>query len=128
MNFDSSRVGQMYANWVRAAIVEDNCDLNLTYDDGQICGFYTFRLPLRRGADQNIGLAMAVLSAVDVGHQRKGVFASLQQAGCSWLKENGAKIVEVKTVLPNYPVNRICNKMGSKVVMTYHTFHWRRGR
>lgn len=125
-HFDAALVGKMYAKWTTAAILNNDCDANMVFDDGKIAGFYTFRLPHHRGADAKIGLAMAVLSAVDPDQARKGVFGSLQQAGCQWLKENGAKIVEVKTVLPNKPVNRVCQKMNSNVVFTYHTFHWAR--
>lgn len=125
-NFDPAKVGDMYATWVRAAVVDDDCDANLVYDDGEMAGFYTFRLPKRRGADEAIGLAMAVLSAVHPDHHKKGVFSSLQHAGCLWLKEQGAKAVEVKTVLPNFPVNRVCQKMNGKVELCYHTFHWMR--
>lgn len=124
--FDPLRVGQMYGRWASNAILLNDCDANLVFDDGEISGFYTFRLPSRRGADSEIGLAMAVLSAVDPNAQKKGVFSSLQKAGCLWLKKEGAKFVEVKTVLPNYPVNRVSQKMGARVAMTYHTFHWTR--
>lgn len=123
-NFKPELVGKMYANWTRAAILNQDCDANLVFDDGKICGFYTFRLPHHRGADAEIGLAMAVLSAVDPNQARKGIFGSLQLGGCLWLKQHGAKIVEVKTVLPNKPVNRVCRKMNANVVFTYHTFHW----
>lgn len=122
-NFNPELVGKMYAKWTRAAILNQDCDANLVFDDGEISGFYTFRLPHHRGADAEIGLAMAVLSAVDPKHSKRGVFSSLQEAGCQWLKEHGAKLVEVKTVLPNKPVNRVCQKMNGKVVFTYHTFH-----
>lgn len=125
-HFDPGLVGKMYAKWTQAAILNGDCDANMVFDDGKICGFYTFRLPHHRGADASIGLSMAVLSAVDPEQARKGVFGSLQQAGCQWLKERGAKLVEVKTVLPNKPVNRVCQKMNSNVVSTYHTFHWTR--
>ncbi|MCC6979118.1 MAG: hypothetical protein IT343_12410 [Candidatus Melainabacteria bacterium] len=120
---DPALVGKMYAGWARSAVINKDCDVNLVFDNGELAGFYTFRMPKRNGVEVKIGLAMGTLGAVAPERMRKGVFSALQHAGCVWLKNKGAKMLEVKTVLPNIAVNLAAQKMGGKLAVTYHTFH-----
>jgi ribosomal protein S18 acetylase RimI-like enzyme len=122
--FDNETVGKTYASWVGRAMLEGDIDLVLVYDDGDVSGFMTFRLPPRHETKFGLSIGRAVLSAVDPSKHGNGIYRKLLVAGCRWLHERDVKFIEGKTQLSNQPAIRVWQSLGSRLALAYHTFHW----
>ena len=121
--FQPERVGNLYSTWVTAAIVDKRADLTLVYEEADVCGFMTFKLPSPAEKASGLNLGKAVLSAVHPAMHRNGIYRKLLLSGFKWLKENGVDYVEGKTQLSTVPVIRAWQKLGAELRIVYHTFH-----
>jgi GNAT superfamily N-acetyltransferase len=123
--FAGHAVGELYGHWISAAVAAGD-GLVLVYDDGQAQGFMSFALPDPLAIEYGLPMGRAILSSVDPGFQKRGIYRALLLAGCHWLREHGATLVEGRTQLSNAPVLSVWQRLGSTLAMAYHTYHWSR--
>ncbi|MBA3992068.1 MAG: hypothetical protein C0469_00980 [Cyanobacteria bacterium DS2.3.42] len=122
--FASEAVGNLYASWLRAAILELQADRCFVFDDGEISGFMTFKLPIDLENEVGYSMGKAVLSGVLPERQGLGIYRRLLLAGARWLKSQGVEKMEGKTQITTVPAIRAWQKIGASLNITYHTFHW----
>jgi GNAT superfamily N-acetyltransferase len=123
--FAGGAVGDLYGHWISAAVASGE-GLVLVYDDGQAQGFMSFAVPDPLAIQCGLPLGRAILSSVDPRSQKRGIYRLLLLAGCRWLREQGASLVEGRTQLSNTPVLSVWQRLGGTLAMAYHTYHWSR--
>jgi GNAT superfamily N-acetyltransferase len=122
--FSKDSVGRIYAEWFTQAVVEKDEDLVLVYDDGQLSGFMTWRLPPSHESRFGMSLGRAVLSAVDPARHGQGIYRRLLLTGARWMQQQGVKFIEGKMHLSNHAPINSWQRLSPRLAITYNTFHW----
>src|SRR5262249_54238789 len=100
--FDNKVVGMTYGQWVSKAVLEGDSDSVLVFDDGNIAGFFSLRLPPEHEAKYGLNIGRPLLIAVDQEYHGRGVYRRLAMAAAKWFRDRGVKMVEAKFHLSNH--------------------------
>jgi len=113
---------EMYQAWATKSVSGELADATLVYKDAEdLKGFITISKPSKFDSDNGMKLFSIPLNAVDVRHHNKGVYQSLVSEAIKRAALMGAEWLEIRTQLSNQAVHRVWQKMGAKLVLSYHT-------
>jgi ribosomal protein S18 acetylase RimI-like enzyme len=95
-----------------------NGDLSIlvTEEDGNAVGYIVVWIDRERSAVFGFSWGIIISLAVDPDYHGRGIGSSLIAAGLDWLKEKGAKYVEVLTDQNNIAAIRAYEKNGFRVI------------
>jgi ribosomal protein S18 acetylase RimI-like enzyme len=122
--FDNDVAGRTYGNWFTRAVLERDADLVLVFDDGNLAGFLTLRLPPERETKYGVSIGRFVLAAVDPEHHGKGIYRRLIKTGLKWMQDRDVRFAEGKMHLSNHGPINVWQSFQARLALTYHTFHW----
>ncbi len=122
--FARETAGATYADWFTRATLEKEADIVLVFDDGELSGFMTWRLPPSHEKKFGMSLGRAILSAVDPSRHGQGIYQRLLLSGAHWMRQKGVKLIEGKMHLSNHKSLNGWRQLKPRLVLTYHTFHW----
>lgn len=121
--FEPDAVGKLYSSWIEGAVLRNQADKVFVFDDGQVSGYMTFKLPSAVENEVGLKLGKAVLSGVSPERHGLGIYKRLLCAGVAWLRANAVESIEGKTQITTIPAIRAWQKQG-RLNVVYHTFHW----
>lgn len=120
--FSQQDSDRLYTEWARNSCLGYADNVFVAEKDGQIIGFITAKI--HRDAEEFTKLRLGEIELVVIPPESRGlgVFPNLVDCCMNWLKRH-ADMTLAKTLIDNFQVQRICQKLGFKLAQTQCTFH-----
>lgn len=118
------RCDALYKEWAVNSCRDERLadDVLVAVRDGDVVGFTTMKGLGEKAAE-------GVLFGVDPSAQGLGIGRSVVIHGMRWSKKRGFQRMEVDSLVNNYAVQRVWERLGFEVYDSGHTFHrWMDGR
>jgi GNAT superfamily N-acetyltransferase len=117
--------GKLYKEWLRNSCEGSQADIVFVAEvDKAPVGFITCRLQERKKSDiLGLNIVIIPLNAVHPEFRGRGIYNRLVVHSFNWFREQNVDFAEIKTQVITSPVHHTWQKLGGKLVSSYHTFH-----
>jgi RimJ/RimL family protein N-acetyltransferase len=121
-DFSRQDSDRLYMEWAKNSCLGYADNVFIAAKDHQIIGFITAKI--HRDAEEYLKLRLGEIELVVIPPESRGlgVFPNLVDGCMNWLKLQ-ADMTLAKTLIDNFQVQRICQKLGFKLAQTQCTFH-----
>jgi len=119
------KANNLYEEWLRNSFKGEQADIVfIVENNNKPFGFITCQLPKKKSKEiLNKKIATVPLNAISSEFRGQGIYHQLVKHSLDWFKKQDVDWVEIKTQIVTLPVQQTWQKLGGKLVSSYHTFH-----
>ena len=120
--FNHQDSDKFYTIWARNSCLGYADNVFVAEKNSQIIGFITAKI--HRDMEDYVKLRLGEIELVVISPESRGmgVYPNLADCCMNWLKRH-ADMTLAKTLIDNFQVQRVCQKLGFKLAQTQCTFH-----